>query len=297
MMSPPPPAERLRLGGRVVAVAGAGGGGIGTATCVALASAGATVIGLDTSATGRATAARQLAASGGAFEVLDVDVCDEEQLCACVRDVEARHGPVDGLVNVVGGMRRHHWGALDEVPQDALVDLLRANLAAPVATSRVVASRLRHARRPGAIVHVASVAGVTGMPYGAIYGAAKAAVINLTRSMAVEWGPAGIRVNAVAPGSIVTPKIGRDRFDGDGPDDGEAGVAAAHVVPLRRRGTPDDVAGVVVFLLSDLASYISGHTVVVDGGMIARPSFADADDLPAFVLDSDVRARVRGVGR
>lgn len=298
-MSPRSPAERLRLDGRVVAVAGAGGGGIGTAACVALASAGATVIGLDTSATGRATATEELAASGGTFEVLDVDVCDNDQMRACVGDVEERHGPVDGLVNVVGGMRRDHWGRLDEVPWDAIRDLLRANLEAPVATSRVVASRLRHHRRPGAIVHVASVAGLTGMPYGSIYGAAKAAVINLTRSMAVEWGPAGIRVNAVAPGSIVTPKVGRERFDRHGPGDkGEGSLAgAAHVVPLRRRGTPDDVSGVVAFLLSDLASYVSGHTVVVDGGMLARPAFADAEDMPAFVLDSDVRGRVRGDGR
>jgi NAD(P)-dependent dehydrogenase (short-subunit alcohol dehydrogenase family) len=298
MMSPSPPAERLRLDGRVVAVAGAGGGGIGTATCVALASAGATVIGLDTSATGRAIATEQLAATGAAFEVLDVDVCDDGQVRSCLRDVEVRHRPVDGLVNVVGGMLAHHWGALDEVPSDALADLLRANLTAPLTTSRVVASRLRHHRRAGAIVHIASVAGLTGMPYGAIYGAAKAAVVNLTRSMAVEWGPIGIRVNAVAPGSIVTPKFGRERFDREDPGDGDAGVAdAGHVVPLRRRGTPDDVAGVVTFLLSELASYVSGHTLVVDGGMLARPPFADVVDLPAFVRDRDLRARVRGAGR
>jgi NAD(P)-dependent dehydrogenase (short-subunit alcohol dehydrogenase family) len=298
-MTPRPPAEQLRLDGRVVAVAGAGGGGIGTAVCVALASAGATVIGLDTSATGRATVEEQLAASGGTFVVLDVDVCDEDQLRRCLRDVGGRHAPVDVLVNVVGGMRRHHWGALDEMPWDALVDLLWTNLAAPATASRVVAAGLREHGKPGAIVHIASVAGLTGMPYGAIYGAAKAAVINLTRSMAVEWGPSGIRVNAVAPGTIVTPKLGRERFDRSGPDDDgtPSGPDAAHVVPLRRRGTPDDVAGVVTFLLSDLASYVSGQTIVVDGGMLARPAFADAEDMPAFVLDSEVRARVRGERR
>jgi NAD(P)-dependent dehydrogenase (short-subunit alcohol dehydrogenase family) len=296
-MTPRTPAERLRLDGRVIAVAGAGGGGIGTKTCVDLAVSGATVIGLDTSQDGRTVAVERLGPTGAPFQVLDVDVCDNEQVRGCLLDVERRHGPIDGLVNVVGGMRAHHWGGLDELPAEAFDELLRANLLAPVTASRAVASRLRQVGRPGAIVHIASVAGLTGMPYGALYGAAKAAVINLTRSMAVELGPHGIRVNAVAPGTIVTPKIGRERFDQDATSAGGTGPGEdAHVVPVRRRGTPDDVAGVVTFLLSDLASYVSGQTVVVDGGMLARPAFAGADDLPVFVLDSDLRARLRGDG-
>jgi 3-oxoacyl-[acyl-carrier protein] reductase len=298
MMTPRSVADRLRLDGRVVAVAGAGGGGIGTTTCAYLAASGATVIGFDTSPAGRATAAEQLATTGAPFEMLDVDVCATADVRAAVLDVEDRHGPVDGLVNVVGGMREHQWGALDELPDDALDQLLRTNLMAPVTASRVMAARLRLHGRPGAIVHVASVAGLTGMPYGALYGAAKAALVNLARSMAVEWGPGGIRVNAVAPGTIVTPKLGRERLDGELTHEGDAVPAdGAHVVPLRRRGTPDDVAGVVTFLLSDLAAYVSGQTVVVDGGMVARPPFADADDLPVFVRDAGLRARLRGAGR
>lgn len=287
----PRAADRLRLDGRVVVVAGAGGGGIGTATCLHLAACGATVIGLDSSPAGRALAAEELRRTSAAYEVLDVDVSRDEPVRAVLGDVESRHGPVDGLVNVVGGMRAHHWGALDELPRAAIDDVLAMNLMAPVTASRAVAARLRHHGRPGAIVHIASVAGLTGMPYGALYGAAKAALVNLTRSMAVEWGPFGLRVNAVAPGTIATAKIGRERFDGE-----TTGDDGAHVVPLRRRGTPDDVAGVVTFLLSDLAGYVSGQTLAVDGGMLARPAFTDADDLPVFVRDANLRSRLRGDG-
>jgi NAD(P)-dependent dehydrogenase (short-subunit alcohol dehydrogenase family) len=273
------------LQGRVVAVAGAGGGGIGTAAVAAAVAAGASVVGFDTSAAGR-----EVASAAGASLVLDVDATSRAAVeDALVGEVEPRLGPVDGLVNVVGGMRAHHWARLVDVDDDAIDELLATNLRAPLATSQAVTRRLLHHGRSGAIVHVSSVAGLVGMPFGGLYGAAKAAMANLTRTMAVEWGPAGIRVNAVAPGTIVTPKPERERFDDPAmavDDD------ALTRVPLRRRGTPADVAGPVTFLLSDLAAYVTGQVLVVDGGMLARPPFNDADDLPVFVRDPALRARL-----
>jgi NAD(P)-dependent dehydrogenase (short-subunit alcohol dehydrogenase family) len=304
-------ADRARLDGTVVVVAGAGGGGIGTAICVAAAAAGATVVGLDNTGQGRDVATAALASGPGTgHRVVDVDVRSPEAVDEMLATVEADLGPVRGLVNVVGGLRAAQWQRLADLDDDVLDQVLGLNLRAPFVTSRALARRRLEDRAGCSIVHLTSVSGIVGMPFGAAYAAAKAALANLTRTMAVEWGPAGIRVNAVAPGSIRTAKLGRERVDGEtgasvtarGPGAGgdrEAGPAADgqpghgdHVVPLRRRGEPDDIAGPVLFLLSDLAAYVSGHVLVVDGGMTARPPFDDETELPVFVRDSALRARL-----
>lgn len=284
--------DRLRLDGGTVLVSGAGGGGIGTAACVAAAQAGATVVGLDNSAAGRAAAAAALAELGPGHRVLDVDVRSRVRVEAAVAEIEAELGPVTGLVNVVGGMRGHHWQRLVELDDEILSAVLDLNLVPPLVVSTAVAERCIRRRGSASIVQIASVAGLSSMPFGAAYGAAKAALVNLTRTMAVEWGPYGIRVNAVAPGSIRTPKPGRERFDGGSDEDGESWPA----IPLRRRGLPADVAGAVLFLLSGCAAYVSGHVLVVDGGMTARAPFNDDDDLPVFVQDPGLRGRLLGPG-
>ena len=222
---------------------------------------------------------------------MQLDLDEADALAAALERASADAGPVRGLVNVVGGITSQDLIA-PLLADDAMAifgRLMRFNTEPALAASLAVARAMIGHRQGGSIVHVASAAGLAGMPYGAGYAAAKAALINLARTMAVEWGGAGIRVNAVAPGSIATAKIGRERFD-EGGD--EKDRAARAVIPLGRRGLPGDVAGVALFLLSDLAAYVSGQTIAVDGGMLARPPYNDADGLPVFMTDPELRARL-----
>jgi NAD(P)-dependent dehydrogenase (short-subunit alcohol dehydrogenase family) len=137
----------------------------------------------------------------------------------------------------------------------------RRNLRHFFFTARAVAGSLIRREKPGAIACIASVSGLQSAPHHASYGAAKAGLMNLVRTMAVEWAPHDIRVNAIAPGSIATPRI---------PDTPEARERHRQsLIPMKRRGTTDEIGKVATFLVSDLASYVTGHTVPVDGGWMA----------------------------
>ncbi|HEY8525066.1 MAG TPA: SDR family oxidoreductase [Acidimicrobiales bacterium] len=287
--------DLVRLDGRAILVAGAGGGGIGTAVCQAVARAGGIVVAVDRAEEGRRLASKALAAAGGdGHLVLDADLADPASVDAAVARAVAAVGPLRGSVHVVGGMRREHWEPLDGDRALAAFDELYAlNLRPALVAARAVARIQHEAGVAGSIVTVASAAALAAMPFGAGYAAAKAALVSLTRTMAVEWGRRGTRVNAVAPGSIRVQRVGRERFDA-----GEEGAAAAirTAVPLGRRGEAVEVANAAVFLLSDLASYVNGHTLVVDGGAHCRAPYDDADDLPVFVTDPELRARLAGDG-
>lgn len=279
--------DLLGLAGRWVVVAGAGAGGIGEAVATTLTAAGARVIGLDRDEARLAGTADRVRAAGGEWRGAVVDACDPEQVGGALGalDVDLATGSLAGLVHVVGGMPRDRWAPFADYPLVWLDEVLRHNLTSTVVTSQVASRLMLAAGQGGAIVHISSLAGMAGMPYAASYSAAKAAVMSLTRSMAVELGGDGIRVNCVAPGTIRTVR------SADATDD-----AARQVIPLRRRGLPADIAGAVVYLLSDLAAFVSGQVLAVDGGSSVRPSYLDADGLPVFVQDLAVRDQMRGLG-
>jgi NAD(P)-dependent dehydrogenase (short-subunit alcohol dehydrogenase family) len=283
----------IDLNRRAYLVAGAGGGGIGTAICAMLADAGATVIAVDKTELGREIAAKALAPFGDHHLVLDADLTDVAAVEQMLGDAAKQAGAIRGAVNVVGGMLPHHWTALtDPLAPEAFDDVMRFNLRPTLIASTAVARAIAAHGLGGSIVNVASAAGLVSMAYGAGYGAAKAALINLTRTMAVEWGRYRLRVNAVAPGTIRTQKLGRARFDTGETD--EMRKTTRDVIPLGRRGEADDVAGGVLYLLSDLSEYVSGQTIAIDGGALARAPYTDGDNLPVFVTDPALRGRLTG---
>lgn len=274
------------LNGKVVVVVGAGGGGIGTSIARQLGTAGATVVAIDVDADKLAVGTDQLRAAGVEHLGIVADGRDRDALAAAV-DRACELGPLYGGVQAAGGMWAPQWApfASDDPAFDDVMDL---NLGVTVNATRAIGRRLVEQGQGGAICHVATVSALNSSPYMAAYGAAKAAVLSLTRTLAVEWGRHGIRVNAVAPGSIATPKSASQRAPGD--TDGDDLL----VIPLRRRGTSDDIGAAVLFMMSGLADYVTGQVLCVDGGTSVRPAVNDADELPVFVHNAELRARLTG---
>jgi 3-oxoacyl-[acyl-carrier protein] reductase len=190
------------------------------------------------------------------------DVLDDAQIPTIVASAEQQLGKVDVMVSIVGAAV---WGSLLETTADTWDQQMRLNLRYFFLCAREVATAMIRRGDPGAIVGIASVDGQRSAPMRGAYGAAKAGLISLVQTMAVEWAAHNIRVNAIAPGHIVTPRLY------DTPQRAEG--YANSLLPVRRRGVTDDIGKAALFLASDLASYITGTTLDVDGGLLAANLF------------------------
>ena len=239
----------MTLGGRV-AIVTAAADGIGRATAEAFTAAGARVVAVDVNAEG-------LAALDA--EPVVADVTDEVAVRDLVSAVVDRHGRVDSLVNVVGGSRPGTT-AID-LTLDEWNRMLALNLTSTFLLCRAVLPHME-AAGGGTIVNVSSGAGLRGMSKNPAYVAAKGGVAALTRALAIDHGPNGVRVNAVAPGPIRTPLMERNRTAEE--IDAMGGVAV-----LGRVGQPEEVAAAILWLASDASSYVVGQTLEVDGGPVA----------------------------
>lgn len=243
---------KIDLTGRNALVTGSTRG-IGRAIANALAASGARVgiVGRD------AERARAVAGEVGQdARGFGCDVSDPAQIVALVEDAEREFGSIDILVNNAGLTRDNIMLRLKDEDWDAVID---ANLRSAFVATRAV-TRGMMKRRSGRIINIASVVGLIGNKGQTNYAASKAGLIGLTKSVAKEFSSRGILANVVAPGFIETDMTAALTAD--------ARSALSAQIPLERLGRPEDVAGAVLFLCSDLASYITGQVLVVDGGMV-----------------------------
>lgn len=243
---------RLRLDGRTLLVLGAGQG-IGRQTAHALSGAGATVVCIDVEADRAHDVAAELP---GTAHPWVGDVTRRDEVERLVADTVGVAGRLDGLVDIIGMAR--YATVLETTDEDWAwhfdICLRHAFLAMQI-VGRALADQ-----GGGVMVFVASVSGLTSAPNHAAYGAAKAGLMSLVRTGAVELGPLGVRVNAVAPGVVWTPRV--SAYLGD-----EGRARNEDNTPLGRVALPADIAGAALFLASDLAAYVTGQTLVVDGGV------------------------------
>ena len=254
------------------AVVTGGGSGIGRAIALALASAGAPVAVVDMFSEGGKETAVAIANAGGRSVFLEADVSRWDHVDRAMAAAVKELGPLGILVNGAGIL--DGYATADELSPEVFERVIAINLTGTFfAAKRALAEMLPQGR--GRIVNIASVAGLVGDGGGAAYVASKHGVVGLTRRMATTYAERGITVNAICPGPIATglrPNSARILGVGAPPMRGIGGDEAAirAVVPAGRRGTVEEIAGAAVFLAGEAAAYITGHTLVVDGGWTAR---------------------------
>ncbi len=250
----------LGLDGRVVLVTGAASG-IGRATAGQLAGMGARVLASDIDADAGAAAAAALRDAGGDVRFVAGDIADDDTAAALVAAAVDAFGRLDGAANCAGVGGGH--ASTHEYPVETWDRIVGVNLRGTWLAMRAELPALLGGG--GAIVNVASTLGLRGSPNASPYSASKHGVIGLTRTAAIEYAPHGIRVNAVCPGAIDTPMMDETfaRFPG-------FREMLVGFVPMGRMGSADEVAAAIVWLLSDAASFVTGETLTVEGGLLSR---------------------------
>lgn len=243
--------------GKSVIVTGAAQG-IGRAIVAAMAAAGAQVAALDLDAGGL-----EQAMAAGATRMDALDLSDQDGVARVVKDIEAQFGHIDILVTAAGGVRGQIAMPLEAIDEPAWHQLFAANVDAAFYCAQAVAPNMK-SRRSGRIVTISSGAGLRPSLTGIqAYSAAKHALVGLTKQLALELGPHGITVNSVAPGFVLSNPASQRQWDSYGETGQKRILESTH---MRRLGMPDDIANAVMFLSSDLAGWISGQILSVDGG-------------------------------
>jgi NAD(P)-dependent dehydrogenase (short-subunit alcohol dehydrogenase family) len=236
--------------------------GIGRSIAVALAEAGADVALVARSADGLADTAAAITAVGRKAFVIPADVTSRESVEQAVSAAIDQLGEVDVVVNNAGGS--NFMVGFRDLRLEGWEKLIRLNLDSAVYVCHAFAGHLLD-RGQGAVINVASVAGIAASPLLAPYGAAKAGLISLTKSLAYEWAADGVRVNALCPGWTATD-LNRTLWL-----DPTAGPATIATVPMHRWGKPEEMAGPALFLASDASSYMTGQVLIIDGGQTISP--------------------------
>jgi NAD(P)-dependent dehydrogenase (short-subunit alcohol dehydrogenase family) len=252
---------QVDLSGQVSLVTGAARG-IGQAIADHLAANGSRVIYAD-----RDDAAPAAAKSPGAAVAMTMDVTDRGQIDAAIGRIVETYGRLDILVNNAGINTWKHRVTIDEFPRDEWDRIVAVDLTGLYEVSQV-AARVMRGQKSGRIINIASIVGLVPLRLQCAFAAAKAGVINLTKAMALELGPHGILVNAIAPGSILTEGTKKLFYGSDGMFKDSVQKMIDHV-PLGRPGTTDEIAVAALFLAAPENGYTHGHILTVDGGWTA----------------------------
>ena len=252
-------ADMFSLKGRVALVTGASSG-LGVQFAKALTDNGAAVALVARRADRLKSLKDEIEVKGGRAVVIEADVTDHAAVARAFDAVEKAFGTVTILVNNAGIA---HGGRAVEMPPEEWRKVLSTNLDAVFFWAQEAARRLLVAKKQGAIVNIASVLGLAVSKGAVAYAAAKAGVVQVTKALAVELAFKGVRVNAIAPGWFVT-EMNDDYLSG------EAGTAIKREIPMGRFGNPGDLDGALLLLVSDAGSYITGATIVVDGGQVVQ---------------------------
>jgi len=247
----------LNLAGKTAVVVG-GGQGIGEASVRHLAEAGCKVCIVDLDAARAEAVAGEVRARGAHALALRADIMDDRSIVQAIEACENGLGVPDVLVTVVGQAK--YVPSLELTLEDWDIDH-RRNLRYVFVAARAFAAIQVRRKKPGAIVAISSVSGLQSAPSHVAYGAAKAGLVNMVKSLGDEWAQYGVRVNSIAPGTIVTPRRPNNQ-------DWEDRLASSPL-PMKHRGHVDDIAKAVLYLASDMSSYVTGETLAVDGGWMA----------------------------
>lgn len=253
----------LRLTDKVVIVIGGGGlnnQGIGVSSCRMFAAAGAKVIAVDRDEDRARATAAMITDQGGDAMAIGADATDPQQIDNMVQRVLDSYGRIDCLVTVFASGK---VAPAQDLAEDDWNRDMELNLKYVWLCARAVAATMMERKIEGSIVAISSIRAHTGSFHQVSYGVAKAGLESLIRTLAVEWGEHGIRVNGVAPGATGTPQL-LEQLDKNPALEQKMRA----LVPMARIGTPDEIAGVVLFLSSALAGYVSGQTIIADGGYL-----------------------------
>ncbi len=251
---------KKRLEGQVALITGAGSG-IGRATALRLLKDGANVLAVDQNEKGLKETFNLIQPNMGKCEVETMDITKRDAPTLMVESCKRAFGKINILVNNAGIGNSKPLHQTDDEQLDNFIDV---NLRALFRFARTAVDYMRCDGNGGVIINLASVFGLIGVPGSSIYSATKAAVVGLTQNMAADYGVYNIRVNAIAPGMILTP-INKARFENN---DFFRDLLLTST-PLGRVGSPEDIANAIGFLCSDEASFISGHVLAIDGGWSA----------------------------
>jgi NAD(P)-dependent dehydrogenase (short-subunit alcohol dehydrogenase family) len=253
--------DAISLEGQVAVVTG-GGAGIGRGIALGLAEFGADIAVLDIDAEAAQRVAAAVRKKGRRARAVTLDVNDRNALRNTIANLATAFGRLDILVNNAGGTRPIALLEMTDSQADRQIDI---NLRQLIAACQAGANAMIKGGNGGAIINIASIEGMRGAPGFSVYAACKSAMVNYTRTAALELAEHGIRVNAIAPDLVYTEAM----FRRHGPPTQDRMDATARYIPLGRSGNFDDCAGVAIFLASRLAAYVTGVTINVDGGTFA----------------------------